>query len=75
MDDKEQILFDKFVDVLIDKLDTEPSDKDLAVILKFIAYEGIQADPNKHKGVNKLVKDAMELPFDNDDELPLKRIK
>ena len=75
-DNKEQKLYDSFVDVLTDRLDNEPSAQDLAVILNFLKYNNIQAT-NKHKGVSKLTEKLnSQLPFDeDDDEQPLRRVK
>jgi hypothetical protein len=70
---KEQELYDKFVEALIDKLEQEePTAKDLEVVMKFVQYQNLQADKGKHKGLQQLEED---LPFD--DELPpnLRRIK
>lgn len=76
--EKEQKLYDTFVDVLTEKLDNEPSAQDLAVILNFLKYNNIQAT-DKHKGVSKLTdKIKSQLPFDEDGEdmlQPLRRIK
>ena len=33
---KEQELYDRFVDVLLDKMNCEPSAKDLEVVMKFL---------------------------------------
>lgn len=72
---KEQILYNKFVDTLLDKLDSEEvSPKELEVVMKFLDNNNIQASM-KNKGLSELTKAAMELPFDNDDEAPLRRIK
>ena len=74
--DKEQELYDRFVDVLNDRLDTEPSAQDLAVVLNFLKYNNIQAS-SKHKGVAKLTdKIKTKLPFEEEDELPdIRRLK
>ena len=69
---KEQELYDKFVDVLTKKLNGEITPKELDVVLKFIQSQNLQATPEKHQGLNNL---ASKLPFDNENELPLKRIK
>lgn len=71
---KAQDLYDKFVDVLIDKLQCEePTAKDLEVVLKFVQYEDLHADKNKHKGLQDLEAD---LPFDEESELPaIRRVK
>ena len=73
--EKEQQLYDAFVDVLTDRLDNEPSAQDLAVILNFLKYNNIQAT-DKHKGVRNLTdKLNSQLPFEDEGEQPLKRIK
>lgn len=74
--DKEQELYDRFVDVLNDRLDAEPSAQDLAVVLNFLKYNNIQAS-SKHKGVAKLTdKIKTQLPFEEEDELPdIRRVK
>lgn len=72
--DKERDLYDKFVDVLSDRLDSEPTPKDLEVILKFLQNNNIQAT-TKHSGLNELVSKATSLPFEDEEELPLRRIK
>ena len=71
---KEQELYDKFVDVLIEKLvSDEPTAKDLDVIMKFIQYEDLHADKNKHKGLQDL---ESVLPFEEESELPsIRRVK
>ena len=76
MDSIEQKLYDKFVDVLNEKLDCEPSAQDLAVVLNFLKYNNIQAT-TKHKGVSSLTeKLKTKLPFEDEDELPeIRRIK
>lgn len=76
--DKETALYDKFVDVLNDKLDGTPTAQDLTVVLNFIKYNNIQAS-DKHKGVSELTnKVKTSLPFDDeeyDNVLPLKKVK
>lgn len=73
--DKEQQLYDAFVAVLAARLDEKPSAQDLAVILNFLKYNNIQAT-TKHKGVNNLMnKLSSKLPFEEEDELPLRRVK
>lgn len=71
---KAQDLYDKFVDVLIDKLKCEePTAKDLDVILKFVQYEDLHADKSKHKGLKDL---EANLPFEEESELPaIRRVK
>ena len=74
--DKEQELYDRFVDVLNDRLDSEPTAQDLNVILNFLKYNNIQAT-SKHKGVAKLTANLnSRLPFEDEDELPeIRRVK
>lgn len=69
---KEQDLYDKFVDVLLNKMDCEPTAKDLEVVMKFLQNQNIQASPTKHTGLNELTS---KLPFEDDDILPLKVVK
>ena len=69
---KEQDLYDKFVDVLAEKLDLEPTAKDLEVVLKFLQGQNIQASPTRHTGLKELTS---KLPFEDDDILPLKIVK
>ena len=75
----EQELYDKFVDVLNLRLDSEPTAQDLNVVLNFLKYNNIQAT-NKHKGVADLTNKARTiLPFDSDDEdndvIPIRSFK
>lgn len=76
--DKEREIYDKFVEVLNDKLDGEPSAQDLTVILNFLKHNNIQAT-TKHTGVAKLTeKAATKLPFEDDEidnVLPLRRVE
>ena len=69
---KEQDLYDKFVDVLLEKMDCEPSAKDLEVVMKFLQNQNIQASPTKHVGLNELTS---KLPFEDEDRLPLRVVK
>lgn len=70
---KEQDLYDKFVDVLIDKLESEEATaKDLEVVFKFVQYQNLKANPEKHSGLTDL---STKLPFDDEDVLPFKRVK
>ena len=66
MAEEEQKIYDKFVEVLNDRLDGEPSAQDLNVVLNFLKYNNIQAT-TKHKGVKELTNKAQEfLPFDDE---------
>lgn len=70
---REQDLYNKFVEVLIDKLEEEPTAKDLEVVMKFVQYQNLQADKDKHKGLQTLEE---MLPFEEESELPsLRRVK
>lgn len=74
--DDEQKLYDKFVEVLNEKLDEGASAQDLAVILNFLKYNQIQAT-TRHKGVSKLTeKIKTQLPFEDEELLPeIRRVK
>lgn len=69
---KEQDLYDKFVDVLKERLDGEPTPKDLEVVMKFLQSQNIQASPTKHNGLSEL---STKLPFEDEDTLPLRVVK
>lgn len=72
---KEQDLYNSFVDKLSDRLkSSECSVKDLEVIQKFIAQQGLQAT-RAHKGLDGLTKQTMDLPFEDEDEIPIRRVK
>ena len=72
---KEQDLYNSFVDKLSDRLkSSECSVKDLEVIQKFIAQQGLQATRD-HKGLDGLTKQSMDLPFEDEDESPIRRVK
>ena len=63
----EQQIYNKFVEVLNDRLDNEPSAQDLTVVLNFLKYNNIQASNTKHKGVNKLTEKIKDmLPYDDE---------
>lgn len=71
---KEQDLYNNFVDKLSDRLkSSECSVKDLEVIQKFIAQQGLQATRD-HKGLNELAADALDLPFEDENVIPLKKV-
>ena len=73
--EKERQLYDKFVDVLAEKLGNEPTAKDLEVVLKFLQSQNIQAS-TKHTGLTNLTSNLSKLPFDeSEDELPLRVVK
>lgn len=64
--DRESLIYDLFIDKLIDLLKSdEITDKQLSVILKFLEDNNIGADPSKNpklKEAQKLVDD-LDLPF------------
>lgn len=72
---KEQELYDKFVDVLNAKLEGDITPKELDIVMNFLKNNNIQAS-NKHQGLSNLANNAMNLPFEDEDELPsIKRVK
>lgn len=74
---REQKLYDKFVDTLLEKLDNdEITAKELEIVMKFLDNQNIQAS-NKHQGLSELAENAMKLPFEDEDELPtnIRRVK
>ncbi len=71
--DKERKLYDKFVDVLNDILEGEPTPKELEIVMNFLKNNNIQATVT-NKGVANLTDKIMQLPFDNEDELPPMKI-
>ncbi len=73
---REQKLYDKFVDRLLEKLDnSEIAPKELEIVMKFLDNQNIQAAADKNKGLAELTKKAMELPFEDEDESPIRRVK
>lgn len=76
--DKERILYDAFVEILLDKVQTgTTTPKELEIVMNFLKNNNIQANM-KHQGLSKLASEATSLPFEDEDELPertLKRIK
>ena len=71
--DRERKLYDKFVDVLNELLDGEPTPKELEIVMNFLKNNNIQATIT-NKGVANLTDKITQLPFDCEDELPPKRI-
>lgn len=72
--EKEQQLYDSFVQTLLDKLqEGTATPKELEIVMNFLKNNNIQASP-KHSGLSALANEALKLPF-ADDEMPLKRIK
>ncbi len=71
---RERELYNKFVDILNKKLDEgEIKPKELEIIMNFLKNQNIQATP-QHEGLKEL-KDKLNLPFEEDEEQPLRRIK
>ncbi len=73
--DIERKLYNKFVDVLNDKLDNpEVTAKELEVVMNFLKYNNIQANAAKNPKLQGLTEKAANiLPF-NCDELPEKKV-
>lgn len=73
---KERVLYDAFVEVLLGKVQSgEATPKELEIVMTFLKNNNIQADL-KHSGLSELVKEATDLPFEDEDELPaIRRIK
>lgn len=72
--DKERKLYNKFLDKL-DELLNKPNitDKELRIILNFLANQNIQANPETNEGLQSLMtKIENELPFDVE-ELDVRR--
>lgn len=74
--DKERLLYDSFVEVLLDKVKNgSATPKELEIVMNFLKNNNIQAT-TKHKGLSELAKSATELPFEDEDELPsIRRVK
>lgn len=62
--DKEQKLYDKFLNVLLEKLDNpEITEKELKIILDFLDNNNIQANMETNKDLNNLAT-KFNLPFE-----------
>lgn len=61
--DKEQKLYDKFVDVLYDILDDKPSAQHLSVILNFLKYTHSQKESEKFLDEEIFESTQIKLPF------------
>lgn len=72
--EKEQKLYDSFVNILTRKLEEGPTPKELEIVMNFLKNNNIQATL-KHSNLNELKEKTVSLPFEDDDELPLKRVK
>lgn len=72
--EKEQQLYDNFVQTLLNKLqEGVATPKELEIVMNFLKNNNIQAS-SKHSGLSELASEALDLPF-SDEEMPLKRIK
>lgn len=72
--EKEQQLYDNFVQTLLNKLqEGVATPKELEIVMNFLKNNNIQAS-SKHSGLSELANEALDLPF-SDEEMPLKRIK
>lgn len=69
--DKERILYNKFVDKLLELLDNpDITEKELRVVLNFLDNNNIQADLSNNKGLQELSEHfELDLPFEVE-ELP-----
>ena len=73
--EKERKLYDAFVDNLLEKVESgEATPKELEIVMNFLKNNNIQAAPH-HKGLSALARSSANLPFEEADEMPLKRIK
>lgn len=73
--EKERKLYDAFVDIMLEKIESgEISPKELEITMNFLKNNNIQASV-KHNGLSALVKSAADLPFEEEEELPLRRVK
>lgn len=61
--DKEQKLYDKFVDTLLDVLNDKPSAQHLSVILNFLKYTNSQKDDEKSFDEEVFNGVQIKLPF------------
>lgn len=70
----EQDLYDAFVESLLSKVqDGTASPKELEIVLNFLKHNNIQAT-DKHKGLNALAKETLDLPFDDENIVPLRGV-
>ena len=75
--DKERQLYNSFVDILIEKVESKDvTPKELEIVMNFLKNNNIQAHPS-HSGLSKLTQEALNLPFndDLDNELSIRRVK
>lgn len=64
---KERQLYDKFVDVLSDILEAEPTPQQLKIVREFLADNNITALQDRHEALGALADKNNKLPFDDED--------
>lgn len=64
---KERQLYDKFVDVLNEVLDNEPTPQHLKIVREFLADNNISALSDKHEGLGILSEKTSTLPFEDEE--------
>lgn len=65
--EKERKLYDKFVDVLNNILEDDPTPQHLKIVREFLADNHISALADTHKGLGVLSDRTSALPFDDED--------
>lgn len=65
--EKERKLYDKFVNVLNDVLDNEPTPAHLKIVREFLHDNNVNALPEKHQGLGILADKTNHLPFAEED--------
>lgn len=64
---KERELYNKFVDVLNEVLENEPTPAHLKIVREFLSDNNITALPEKHYSLGTLADKVVNLPFDDED--------
>lgn len=65
--EKERKLYNKFVDVLNDVLDNEPTPAHLKIVREFLSDNSINAIQEAHQGLGILANKTTNLPFEEED--------
>lgn len=65
--EKERKLYNKFVDVLNDILDNEPTPAHLKIVREFLSDNNINALQETHQGLGTLSNKTTNLPFEEED--------
>ena len=69
---KERELYNSFVELLTEKIrDGEASSKDLDIIRQFLKDNNIQATMENPQ-LNQLTQECLDLPFDEDNVIPMR---